>query len=112
MFCQMNPPDMKLPHVLYTAMPTTMLPSSLMPVGVSVGGIAQLVTACGSHDAGVVRSLPRLAGASQAFEPEFHVHFATKRLPALSAALPTMTVPAWLVKKVPAVIEYVYGKPL
>src|ERR1051325_5808832 len=107
MFCQMNPPDMKLPHVLYTAMPTTMLPSSLMPVGVSVGGMPQLVTACGSHEAGVVRSLPRLTGASHELEPEFQFHFAMKRLPALSAALPTMIVPAWLMKKVPAVIEYV-----
>src|SRR5882724_149275 len=93
-FVQMNPPDMKLPHVLYTAMPTTVLPSSLMPVGVSDGGMSQLVTAKGSHDAAVVRLLPRFTGGSHEEVPAFQLHLPMKRLPALSTARPTMIVPA------------------
>src|SRR3954466_12144889 len=93
--CQMNPPDMKLPQVLYTTEPTTVFPSSdIAREPPMVGGMPHEVTATGSHEAGTARLLPKETGALQVEVAEFQVHFATERLPALSAARPTMMVPA------------------
>jgi hypothetical protein len=68
---------MKLPQVLYTAVPTMIDASSLMPVGVSVGGRPQLVTEPGSHDAVVVSPEVTTTGSFQLDVPAFQVHLPT-----------------------------------
>ena len=88
---------MNEPQVLYVAVPTTILPSSLIPLTEMFGGAPQLVTLPGSHDAAAMLLTLMLTGPSHDEVPAFHVHLPMKGVPPVTMSSPVPDVPSVVV---------------